>query len=86
VTIAKGFTVGKFHVTMNQFAAFVAETGFDAGKCYVLERGRRYVEHDWHSWRTPGGIVMHYRLEIVAGAEAAVRAGQQRRLRPSGRR
>jgi formylglycine-generating enzyme required for sulfatase activity len=29
VTIGKPFAVGKFHVTVDQFAAFVAETGYD---------------------------------------------------------
>jgi formylglycine-generating enzyme required for sulfatase activity len=37
VTIGKPFAVGKFHVTVDQFAAFVAETGYDAGsKCGYL--------------------------------------------------
>jgi formylglycine-generating enzyme required for sulfatase activity/DNA-binding winged helix-turn-helix (wHTH) protein len=37
VTIAKGFALGKFEVTIDQFSAFVAETGLDAGStCQVL--------------------------------------------------
>jgi formylglycine-generating enzyme required for sulfatase activity len=34
VTIGKPFAVGKFHVTADQFAAFVAESGYDAGSCW----------------------------------------------------
>jgi formylglycine-generating enzyme required for sulfatase activity len=53
VTIAKPFAVGKFPVTMDQFAAFVTETGFVDGKCEVLE-GNRYVVDERRSWRIPG--------------------------------
>jgi formylglycine-generating enzyme required for sulfatase activity len=46
--------VGKFHVTVDQFAAFVAETGYDAGsKCVVLEGGKN-LEKEGRSWREPG--------------------------------
>jgi formylglycine-generating enzyme required for sulfatase activity len=42
VTIGKPFAVGKFHVTVDQFAAFVAATGYDAGsKCWTIEGGSR---------------------------------------------
>jgi formylglycine-generating enzyme required for sulfatase activity len=54
VKIAKPFAVGKFHVTVDQFAAFVMETGYDSGsKCYALEGGRR-LEKEGRSWRDPG--------------------------------
>jgi formylglycine-generating enzyme required for sulfatase activity len=54
VKIAKPFAVGKFHVTVDQFAAFVMETGYDAGsKCYVFEGGRPF-EKEGRSWRDPG--------------------------------
>jgi formylglycine-generating enzyme required for sulfatase activity/DNA-binding winged helix-turn-helix (wHTH) protein len=37
VTIAKGFALGKFEVTTDQFSGFVAETRLDAGStCHVL--------------------------------------------------
>ena len=57
VKIANAFAVGKFHVTVDQFAAFVAETGYDAeGKCLVFEAGKR-----WRKNRdAPGAIpVLH---------------------------
>jgi formylglycine-generating enzyme required for sulfatase activity len=52
VKIGKPFAVGRLHVTVNQFAVFVNETGYDASsKCSVLDG------HDWEhkgSWRDPG--------------------------------
>ncbi len=33
VTFARPFAVGKFHVTRDQFMAFVAESGYDVGPC-----------------------------------------------------
>jgi formylglycine-generating enzyme required for sulfatase activity len=54
VTIGKPFAIGKFHVTVNQFAAFVAETGYDAGsKCRTFEDGKVEERSD-RSWRNPG--------------------------------
>ncbi len=41
VTIERPFAVGKFHVTVDQFATFVAETGYDAGtRCSTEEDGK----------------------------------------------
>jgi formylglycine-generating enzyme required for sulfatase activity len=55
VKIAKPFAVGKFHVTVDQLAAFVTETGYDAGtKCYVFEAGSKMEEKPGLSWRNPG--------------------------------
>jgi formylglycine-generating enzyme required for sulfatase activity len=46
--------VGKFQVTVDQFAAFVAETGHDAGaKCWTME-GSRLADRAGRSWRNPG--------------------------------
>jgi len=54
VTIGKPFAVGKFHVTVDQFAAFVAETGYDAGsKCRTFEDGK-VEERSGRLWRNPG--------------------------------
>jgi Caspase domain/Sulfatase-modifying factor enzyme 1 len=40
VNIGKSFAVGKFHVTVEQFATFAAETGYGNGsKCLVFEGG-----------------------------------------------
>lgn len=61
VTFAHPFAVGRFHVTVGQFAAFVTETGHDAeSSCYVYEFGRDFlpwgqlVETKGRSWRNPG--------------------------------
>jgi formylglycine-generating enzyme required for sulfatase activity len=44
VTIGKPLAVGKFHITVDQFAAFVAETGYNAGSvCYVSSNCRYLV-------------------------------------------
>src|SRR5262249_50865844 len=41
VVMAKPFAVGKFHITVDQFAAFVTETRYDSGsKCYAFEGGK----------------------------------------------
>jgi formylglycine-generating enzyme required for sulfatase activity/uncharacterized caspase-like protein len=54
VTIPRKFAVGAFHVTVDQFAVFVAATGYDAGSaCVVLENGD-WRERDRLSWRDPG--------------------------------
>jgi formylglycine-generating enzyme required for sulfatase activity len=51
VTIGKPFAVGKFHVTVDQFAAFVATTGYDAGsEC----RDVYNYQAEGRSWRNPG--------------------------------
>jgi formylglycine-generating enzyme required for sulfatase activity len=54
VKIAKPFALGKFHVTVAQFAAFARETGYDTGtKCTTYEGGRS-GEHEGRSWRKLG--------------------------------
>jgi formylglycine-generating enzyme required for sulfatase activity len=54
VAISKPFAVGKFHVTVDQFATFAAETNYDTGsKCRTFEGGRNQ-ERDGRSWRNPG--------------------------------
>lgn len=53
VTFGKPFAVGKFHVTVDQFAVFVAETGYDTGsKCFTVEDGR-LDERQHRTWRNP---------------------------------
>ncbi len=50
VTISKPFAVGRMHVTVDQFATFVRETGYDAGGwCFDASS-----PHADHSWRNPG--------------------------------
>jgi formylglycine-generating enzyme required for sulfatase activity len=54
VTFTRPFAVGKFEITVDQFAAFVKETAYDAGsKCLTLEEGKSAVR-DGRSWRNPG--------------------------------
>jgi formylglycine-generating enzyme required for sulfatase activity len=53
VTIGQPFAVGKFHVTVAQFAAFVDETGYDAGSECTTWHGK-FEERQGHSWRNPG--------------------------------
>jgi formylglycine-generating enzyme required for sulfatase activity len=54
VTFARQFAVGRFHVTVDQFAVFVAETGYDTGsKCQTFEGGK-LEERRGRSWRSPG--------------------------------
>jgi formylglycine-generating enzyme required for sulfatase activity len=54
VTIAKPFAVGKFAITVDQFAAFAAETKFDAGSnCLTLEDGKP-EDRQGRSWHNPG--------------------------------
>jgi formylglycine-generating enzyme required for sulfatase activity len=54
VTIGKPFAVSKFHATFDEFAAFVAETGYDAGSnCYVFEEDK-WKQKQGLSWRNPG--------------------------------
>jgi formylglycine-generating enzyme required for sulfatase activity len=54
VTFAQPFAVGKFEVTVDQFAAFVRDTGYDAGAtCWTFEHGK-FDGREGRSWRHPG--------------------------------
>lgn len=54
VTFGRPFAVGKFHVTVDEFTAFVAATGYDAGAmCWTFEDGR-WEQRSGRSWRNPG--------------------------------
>jgi formylglycine-generating enzyme required for sulfatase activity len=54
VTFARPFAVGKLEVTVDQFAAFVRDTGYRAdGACFTLEKGKFDSPPD-RSWRNPG--------------------------------
>lgn len=51
---AKPFAVGKFHVTVAQFAAFQLATGYETGaSCWTLEGGE-IREREGRSWKNPG--------------------------------
>jgi formylglycine-generating enzyme required for sulfatase activity len=54
VTIARPFAVGKFHVTVDEFAAFVMDTGYNKGSdCWGFD-GKWYTQKRSVSWRDPG--------------------------------
>jgi len=54
VTTAKPFAAGKLAVTVDQFAAFVEETRYDAGSvCNTYEDGK-FEDRQGRSWRNPG--------------------------------
>lgn len=54
VTFRRPFAVGSFAVTVDQFSAFVKETGHDTGtKCWIFEGGKAEERED-RSWRNPG--------------------------------
>ena len=53
VGIAKPLAVGKFQVTVNEFKAFVAATGYDASTCLVFN-GKFWQPQSDRSWRDPG--------------------------------
>jgi formylglycine-generating enzyme required for sulfatase activity len=54
VTFARPFAIGRFDVTVDQYAAFVAATGYDSGsRCQTFEDGR-LKERLGRSWRFPG--------------------------------
>ena len=53
VRIGYAFAVGKYPVTVGEFARFVADTGFDPGEeCYTSEPGKQPMKG--RSWRNPG--------------------------------
>ncbi len=54
VTFARPFAVGKFEVTVDQFAAFVADTGYDAGSNCIVWQDGKWNAQSGHSWRNPG--------------------------------
>ena len=56
LTLKTPFAVGKFHLTVDQFSAFVAETGYNAeSECYRLKTdGKWDQQHQGRSWRNPG--------------------------------
>jgi formylglycine-generating enzyme required for sulfatase activity len=54
VTIARAFALGKFEVTVDQFAAFVKETGYDTGSTCDIWKDGTWEERQGYSWRNPG--------------------------------
>jgi formylglycine-generating enzyme required for sulfatase activity len=55
VTIARSLAIGKFHVTFDQFAAFVANTHYDTGSgCWTYLLAGKLINKVDASWRKPG--------------------------------
>jgi formylglycine-generating enzyme required for sulfatase activity len=54
VTVARPFAVAKYDVTVNDFAAFVADTGYDVGSYCYSWSGRDWEKVQGLSWRNPG--------------------------------
>ena len=53
VMFRTSFAVGRFAVTRNEFAAFVAATGHQAGSCFVVVDAL-WKQHPDRNWRSPG--------------------------------
>ncbi len=48
------YEIGKYHVTRDEFAVFISQTGYDAGdKCWKSEGGK-WAERSGRNWRNPG--------------------------------
>ncbi len=55
VTIPQAFAVGKFEVTVDQFAAFVQDSRYDAGhRCHVLHRQHGWQQDGGRNFQNPG--------------------------------
>jgi formylglycine-generating enzyme required for sulfatase activity len=54
VTITRSFAFGKFEVTVDQFVAFVQETGHDTGSTCDIWQDGKWAERSGYSWRKPG--------------------------------
>ena len=53
VTIPKPFAVGKYEVTVGQYAEFVKEAKHKTGNCYYLQDGSLRYDDDDKSWSDP---------------------------------
>jgi sulfatase modifying factor 1 len=54
-TLSKPFAIGVYDVTVEEYAAFVRQTGRSGGPgCEALERGIVWVVHDSATWDHPG--------------------------------
>jgi formylglycine-generating enzyme required for sulfatase activity len=54
VQLSEIFAVSRFHITVDQFAAFVKATGYDAGsECRTFE-DNKFENRIGRSWKTPG--------------------------------
>ena len=56
VRINAPFAIGRYEITIGQFAEFAEDTGFQAAGCFVLT-GDRWVMNAAASWREPGFAV-----------------------------
>ena len=54
VTISKNFALGRYPVTRGDFAAFVRETGYSTGSCFIWGRHGRSQAPAASAWSQPG--------------------------------
>lgn len=55
VTIGKAFALGKYEVTRDEYALFVAETKrADPPSCYIVDEGGEYTSEPGKNWRRLG--------------------------------
>jgi formylglycine-generating enzyme required for sulfatase activity len=54
VRIGARFALGKFEVSVGQFAAFIADTGYATGDACDVWRDGKFAERPGYSWRNPG--------------------------------
>lgn len=54
ITISKDFALGKYLVTTGEFAAFVRDTGYSTGPCFIWGRLRRPTPPTPSAWSHPG--------------------------------
>jgi formylglycine-generating enzyme required for sulfatase activity len=54
VTISRPFAVGKLHVTVDQFDAFIRETRYEASPGFILSVDGNWKQGSDRSWREPG--------------------------------
>lgn len=74
VRIEYAFSIGRYEVTVEQFAAFIQATGYQTGSsCWGLQPGGRYVEQRGLDWRNPG-FPQTVRDPVVCVSWADVRA------------
>jgi len=76
VTLANGFALGRYEVTVGEYAAFVAATGYEVqGKCMGFATPNKFSMSDQFDWRSidaeqserhPVGCVSYYDAEAYA--------------------
>jgi formylglycine-generating enzyme required for sulfatase activity len=71
VTISRLFAAGRLHVTVDQFAAFVGDTGYEATSTCRTFEDSAWVDRIDRSWRRPGFIQEGSQPVICVGSNDA---------------